>query len=232
MNGSTLTLLLLRIAFLIVLWVFVFVIVYALRGDLFGTRAKRLPDAAAGAPASPGRPASVATPPSAPAASPDAAIGGLFGGLSAPTGPAVTIEPPAEPEPLGSDDDSPLAGLAIDRTGSVPVVPGAPIGRKQFATVFNASKLVITGGPRAGVEYDLTPEPLTIGRSSESGLVIRDDYTSTHHARLMLWNNEWMLQDLDSTNGTFLDGLRVTAPAQVPLDTPIKVGMTIFELRR
>jgi pSer/pThr/pTyr-binding forkhead associated (FHA) protein len=48
----------------------------------------------------------------------------------------------------------------------------------------------------------------------------------------MLWNNEWMLQDLDSTNGTFLDGQRVTAPTQVPLDTPIKVGMTTFELRR
>jgi len=65
-----------------------------------------------------------------------------------------------------------------------------------------------------------------------SGLVIRDDYTSTHHARLLLWNDEWMIQDLDSTNGTFLDGRRVTVPTQVPLDTPIKIGTTTFELRR
>jgi hypothetical protein len=222
-NPSSLTLLLLRIAFLILLWVFVFVIVYALRGDLFGTRAKRLPDdgaAAAQASHAPHTPPT-ATPAAAPAASPAAAF------PPTPQPPPV----PSEPEELGSDEDSPLAGLAIDRTGSVPVVPSAD-GKRTHATVFNASKLVITGGPRQGVEYELTAEPLTIGRSSESGLVIRDDYTSTHHARLMLWNNEWMLQDLDSTNGTFLDGERVTAPAQVPLDTPIKVGMTTFELRR
>jgi len=224
-NPSSLTLLLLRIAFLIVLWVFVFVIVYALRGDLFGTRAKKLPDSGAAAQASraPSTPPN-ATPASPPAASPAAAF-------PAPPPAQRTPQPPFEPEELGSDDESPLAGLAIDRTGSVPVVPSAN-GKRTHATVFNASKLVITGGPRTGVEYELTSEPLTIGRSSESGLVIRDDYTSTHHARLMLWNNEWMLQDLDSTNGTFLDGERVTAPAQVPLDTPIKVGMTTFELRR
>lgn len=228
MNPSSLTLLLLRVAFLIILWVFVFVIVYALRGDLFGTRAKRLPNSAASAPASPppshggaaagaAAPA-VASPPSPPAHTPEAAL-------------STPPKPSAPPEHLGDGGDSPLAGLAIDRTGSVPIVPGGN-GKRVNATVFNASKLVITGGPRTGVEYELTAEPLTIGRSSESGLVIRDDYTSTHHARLMVWNNEWMLQDLDSTNGTFLDGERVAAPTQVPLDTPIKVGMTTFELRR
>jgi pSer/pThr/pTyr-binding forkhead associated (FHA) protein len=74
--------------------------------------------------------------------------------------------------------------------------------------------------------------PLTIGRSTDSSVVIRDDYTSTHHARLMVWNEEWMLQDLDSTNGTFLDGKRVTSPVNVPLNTPIKIGATSFELRR
>lgn len=223
MNPSSLTLLLLRIAFLIILWVFVFVIVYALRGDLFGTRAKKLPDATAAGQAS----RAPSTPPSSAALAPPPAVspGAAF--------PATPQPPPApaREEELGSDNEHPLAGLAIDRTGSVPVIPSAN-GKRTHATVFNASKLVITGGPRTGVEYELTAEPLTIGRSSESGLVIRDDYTSTHHARLMLWNNEWMLQDLDSTNGTYLDGERVTAPAQVPLDTPIKVGMTTFELRR
>jgi pSer/pThr/pTyr-binding forkhead associated (FHA) protein len=41
-----------------------------------------------------------------------------------------------------------------------------------------------------------------------------------------------MIQDLDSTNGTFLGGTRVTVPTQVPLNTPIKIGTTTFELRR
>jgi hypothetical protein len=95
-----------------------------------------------------------------------------------------------------------------------------------------ATRLVITSGPKEGLELSLPQEPLTIGRSSESGLVIRDDYTSTHHARLMLWSEDWVIQDLDSTNGTFLNGTRVTLPTPVPLNTPVRIGTTSFELRR
>jgi hypothetical protein len=95
-----------------------------------------------------------------------------------------------------------------------------------------ATRLVITSGPKQGLELSLPKEPLTIGRSSESGLVIRDDYTSTHHARLMLWSEDWVIQDLDSTNGTFLNGTRVTLPTPVPLNTPVRIGTTSFELRR
>jgi len=172
-----LTLLLLRLGFLVLLWAFVFAIVYALRSDLFGQRARRLPAPAAGAFA-----ASPAAPSTAPAAAP-------------------ATEQTAHRAP-------PLAGAKT------------------------AKRLVITSGPREGVEIDLPAEQLTIGRSSESGLVIRDDYTSTHHARLMLWNDQWVVQDLDSTNGTFLDGSRVTLPTPVPLGTPITIGTTSFELRR
>lgn len=232
MNVSELTLLVLRVGFLILLWAFVFVIVYALRSDLFGPRVRKLPDA--GAPLAP--PAGPV-----PAAAPFAA--------SAPVAP---LPPATDPFSLFDEPDardgadaaiaavaaaSSLAGLAHDRTGTTgpqPTIPPArpQTGARQKATLFTASRLVVTSGPLAGTELELTPAPLTIGRSADSGLVVRDDYTSTHHARLMLWNNEWMLQDLDSTNGTLLDGERVTAPTQVPLDTPIKIGLTTFELRR
>jgi hypothetical protein len=173
-----LTLLLLRLGFLVLLWAFVFAVVYALRTDLFGQRACKLPvQAAAGFPATPA------------AASPAPAVA------------APVTEPTAHRAP-------PHAGAST------------------------ATRLVITSGPREGVEIDLPAEQLTIGRSSESGLVIRDDYTSTHHARLMLWNDQWVIQDLDSTNGTFLDGSRVTLPTPVPLGTPVTIGTTSFELRR
>ncbi|MEO7006853.1 MAG: FHA domain-containing protein [Terrimesophilobacter sp.] len=122
--------------------------------------------------------------------------------------------PPAPPAP-------PSAARASGQTAG-----GTP------ATASSASRIVITSGGKAGQELPLTGEPLTIGRSGESGLVIRDDYTSTHHARLLLWGEDWVLQDLDSTNGTFLDGVRVTIPTHVPLNTPIKIGATSFELRR
>lgn len=96
-----------------------------------------------------------------------------------------------------------------------------------------ATKLVVTSGPKQGLEVPLDQEEqFTIGRSAESSLVIRDDFTSTHHARLMLWNEQWMVQDLDSTNGTMLAGKRVSIPTPIPLDTPIQVGETTFELRR
>ncbi len=75
-------------------------------------------------------------------------------------------------------------------------------------------------------------EPLTIGRSSDSALQIRDDYTSTNHARLARWGDDWVIQDLDSTNGTFVDGARISAPTTVAIGTPVKVGATTFELRR
>jgi pSer/pThr/pTyr-binding forkhead associated (FHA) protein len=100
------------------------------------------------------------------------------------------------------------------------------------ATRDAVSRIVITSGPKAGLELPLGSEPLTIGRSSESGLVIRDDYTSSHHARLVLWGDQWLIQDLDSTNGTWHNGQRVSAPAPILVGAPIKVGATTFELRK
>jgi pSer/pThr/pTyr-binding forkhead associated (FHA) protein len=177
---SDLTLLVLRIGFLILMWFFVFVIVYALRSDLFGQRARKLPAAA--------------TP-----------------GTSFPAVVAAT----------------PLAAAARPAPATAPIARGTPQPDAN-----TPRRLVITSGPRAGMELDLPPEQLTIGRSSESGLVIRDDYTSTHHARLMLWNDQWVVQDLDSTNGTFLAGSRVMLPTPVPPGTPVTIGTTSFELRR
>lgn len=115
---------------------------------------------------------------------------------------------------------------------SSPRTSKAPQGKPTIATLENAKRLVITSGAKEGLEIQLTPEPLTIGRSAESGLVIRDDYTSTHHARLLLWGEEWAVQDLDSTNGTFLNDVRVAVPTPIPLNTPIRIGTTSFELRR
>lgn len=100
------------------------------------------------------------------------------------------------------------------------------------ATIASAKKLVITSGPKAGLELPLSGDSLTIGRSSESALVIRDDYTSSHHARLLLRGDVWAIQDLDSTNGTYVAGNRVTgSPVALALGTPVKVGATTFELR-
>ncbi|THG32666.1 FHA domain-containing protein [Glaciibacter flavus] len=129
----------------------------------------------------------------------------------------------------------PVAAATAAPTGPVTaarpsVAPSS--GKGELATSENARAIVVTSGAKAGAEFPLGRDEITIGRSSDSAIVIRDDYTSTHHARLMLWNNGWMLQDLDSTNGTFLDGHRVTVPTPVALGSSVKVGATTFELRR
>lgn len=178
---SELTLLLLRIGFLVVLWAFVFAVVYSLRADLFGVKVRRMPEPAAAAPA------------------PAAAKGA---GATAPVAPVAAAKAPRSEAKGG------------------------------MATTSTVSRIVITSGPKAGLELPLGTEPLTIGRSSESGLVIRDDYTSSHHARLVLWGDQWMVQDLDSTNGTWHDGVRVASPVPVTVGAPIKVGATTFELRK
>lgn len=176
---SELTLLLLRIGFLVLMWAFVFAVVYSLRADLFGVKVRRMPEAA-----------------------------------------------PAAAAPVGAASRS-------GATAPVASAPAAPSGPKGGpATAGAVSRIVITSGPKAGIELPLGNEPLTIGRSSESALVIRDDYTSSHHARLVLWGDQWMIQDLDSTNGTWHDGVRVTSPVPVTVGAPIKVGATTFELRK
>lgn len=140
-----------------------------------------------------------------------------IGGAPA-AGPSVTRPPTSSPD---------AATAAVGAVGTP-----APTGTGGKATTDAVSRIVITSGPKAGLELPLGSEPLTIGRSSESGLVIRDDYTSSHHARLVLWGNQWMIQDLDSTNGTWHDGERVASPVPVVVGAPIKVGATTFELRK
>lgn len=94
-----------------------------------------------------------------------------------------------------------------------------------------ATKLVVTAGEKTGTEIALAGRQLTIGRAGDSDLVVDDEYTSTHHAKLVFINGEWLVQDLDSTNGTLLDGKKVTTTSVVPMNTQVRVGQTSFELR-
>jgi pSer/pThr/pTyr-binding forkhead associated (FHA) protein len=123
------------------------------------------------------------------------------------------------------------SGTPTEAVSAHPAAPASGPGGATASTE-NATKLVITSGQKAGAEFPLGRDEITIGRSSDSAIIIRDDYTSTHHARLMLWNGRWMIQDLDSTNGTYLNGSRVTVPTPIPLGATVKVGATTFELRR
>jgi pSer/pThr/pTyr-binding forkhead associated (FHA) protein len=94
-----------------------------------------------------------------------------------------------------------------------------------------ATKLVVTAGDKVGTEIALAGRQLTIGRAGDSDLIVDDEYASTHHAKLVFINGDWLIQDLDSTNGTFLDGQKVSTPLPVSMNTQVRVGQTTFELR-
>jgi pSer/pThr/pTyr-binding forkhead associated (FHA) protein len=94
------------------------------------------------------------------------------------------------------------------------------------------SALVVTQGALAGTSVRLGETAVTIGRSHECTLVLGDDYTSSKHARLFADDGRWYVEDLGSTNGTYLDRTKVTSAAPVPIGVPIRIGKTVLELRK
>jgi hypothetical protein len=94
-----------------------------------------------------------------------------------------------------------------------------------------AHQLFVTAGALAGTRITLGEAPITIGRAEDSTLVITDDYASAKHARLVPRAGQWFIEDLGSTNGTYLDRAKVSAPTPVPLGVPIRIGRTSLELR-
>lgn len=91
--------------------------------------------------------------------------------------------------------------------------------------------LVVTEGALAGTRITLGQQPVLIGRADDSTLVLTDDYASSRHARLSPRGADWFVEDLGSTNGTYLDRSKVTAAVRVPIGTPVHVGKTVIELR-
>ena len=92
--------------------------------------------------------------------------------------------------------------------------------------------LVVTEGALSGVSIDLADQQITMGRANDATLVLNDDYSSTYHARIFPQDGQWLVEDLGSTNGTYLDRQKVARPTPVPVGVPIRIGKTVLELRR
>ena len=120
----------------------------------------------------------------------------------------------------------PVAAAAAPRSPAARPAPGGRQGRSA------ARRLVVTEGALAGTTIGLGDDPVTLGRADDSTLVLTDDYASTRHARLVPGDGAWLVEDLGSTNGTYLGAAKVVRPTPVPLGQPIRVGKTVLELRR
>ena len=157
---SELTLMLIRFAYLAILWIFVLSCISVVRSDMFGARVAR----------------------------------------------------------QGADRPS----RQERRARSKPAKPrrGAP------------THVVIVEGGNKGESASLEDAPLLIGRGNDAAIRLDDDYASTRHARIASSGDQWYVEDLGSTNGTYVGSSRISQATALQLGTQVRIGKTILELRK
>ena len=87
-------------------------------------------------------------------------------------------------------------------------------------------------GANEGETVSLDEAPILIGRGSDAAIRLDDDYVSTRHARIASSGDHWFVEDLGSTNGTYVGTTRITQPTALQLGTQVRIGKTILELRK
>lgn len=160
---------LLRLGYLVMLWVFVYSVVRVLRRDLYGTR--------------------------------------------------ITSR-------KGSPREKPTAAPAASHGGPAKAAATPAPARAR------STRLVVSEGPLRGTTLPLSSSAILIGRSPSCTLVLDDDYSSSRHARIFPSGDQWILEDLGSTNGTFIGAQRVTTPTPLVPGVQVRIGQSVIELQR
>ena len=93
-------------------------------------------------------------------------------------------------------------------------------------------EVVIAEGGNAGEVISLENAPLLIGRGTDAAIRLDDDYVSTRHARIARSGDQWFVEDLGSTNGTYVGSRRITQATAISLGTKVRIGKTILQLRK
>ncbi|MGV8979254.1 MAG: FHA domain-containing protein FhaB/FipA [Cellulomonas sp.] len=173
---SELTITLLRLGYLVLLWVFVLSAISVLRRDLYGTK-----------------------------------IVARRGTTPLPRARGTAAGAPSAEQP------APQAGGRGSRAARAATPP---------------TRLVVTEGPLRGTTLPLGSSSVLIGRAPSCTLVLDDDYSSSRHARIFPQGGQWLVEDLGSTNGTFLGDVKVQQPTPVPAGAQVRIGQSVIELQR
>jgi pSer/pThr/pTyr-binding forkhead associated (FHA) protein len=163
---SELALLLVRIGFVAVLWIFIFSLLSVIRADIYGRRVIRT--------------------------------------VAQQSGSSVTNVDTGDTPEIATESE---------------VESGGP------------SHLYVITGVSAGSRIPLDKRELFIGRAPSCELIVTDEFASSQHAKVVHIGGDWVIQDLDSTNGTYVDGVRIQTPEVLRMNVPVRVGKTTFELR-
>jgi pSer/pThr/pTyr-binding forkhead associated (FHA) protein len=119
-----------------------------------------------------------------------------------------------------------------------PVAKPAPAPVAPKATRASTKKvpttLTVTEGSLAGTALTLMDNGVLLGRNPECTLVLDDDFASGRHARIFRQDGGWFVEDLKSTNGTYLGSDKLTPAKPMPIEvgSTLRIGKTIFELRK
>jgi hypothetical protein len=118
-------------------------------------------------------------------------------------------------------------GDRASRRSSTPKPAKAPSKRRGSPT-----HVLVTEGANTGERAELDQAPILIGRGNDAAIRLDDDYVSTRHARIAASGDQWFVEDLGSTNGTYIGSVRITQPTTITLGTQVRIGKTILELKK
>lgn len=136
---------------------------------------------------------------------------------------------------------SAVSVIRSDIFGTKATAPARPAKQKQKAPAKakrnkpvrgTPAKLQVVSGPNAGQSVPLGDKPILLGRGTDAAIRLDDDYVSTRHARFATNGEQWFVEDLGSTNGTYLGSQRLTSPTPIGIGIAVRLGKTIVELRK
>jgi hypothetical protein len=116
------------------------------------------------------------------------------------------------------------------RGSSTPTRPVAASGGRRSPGRRRGTPRLVVVDPkdRKGHAYDLSEEQ-TVGRAAGCQITLDDTYVSQLHARIFSKDGTWFVEDLGSTNGTYLNTKRVSSPLAVKRGDQIKIGAVVME---
>jgi pSer/pThr/pTyr-binding forkhead associated (FHA) protein len=127
---------------------------------------------------------------------------------------------------------SDMFGARMPATAREAAAPKTRRQPKQKARKGSPTHVLVVDGANKGERADLSQAPILVGRGSDAAIRLDDDYVSTRHARIAASGDQWFVEDLGSTNGTYIGSARITQPTTLTLGTQVRIGKTLLELRK